>query len=52
MEAWTGLIRFRIGIGGGLWEDNINIDLQDVLYGRMDWIDPVQDSDRWRALGG
>ena len=37
-------------IGGGLWEDNINIDLQDVLYGRMDWIDPVQDRDRWRAV--
>jgi hypothetical protein len=31
------------------WEDNIKIDLQEVGWG-MDWIDLVQDKDRWRAL--
>ena len=32
------------------WEDNIGIDLQQVGYGGMDWIDLFQDEDRWRAL--
>jgi hypothetical protein len=32
------------------WEDNIKIDLQEVGWGGMDWIDMAQDRDRWRAL--
>ena len=32
------------------WEDNIKMDLQEVGCGGMDWIDLVQDTDRWRAL--
>jgi len=32
------------------WEDNIQVDLQEVGYGGMDWIDVAQDRDRWRAL--
>ena len=32
------------------WEDNIEIDLQEVGYGGMDWTDLAQDRDRWRAL--
>jgi len=32
------------------WEDNIKIDLQEVGCGGMDWIDLVQDGERWRAL--
>jgi len=32
------------------WEDNIKIDLQEVGYGVMDWIELAQDRDRWRAL--
>jgi hypothetical protein len=31
------------------WEDNINMDLQEVGWG-MDWIELAQDRDRWRAL--
>jgi hypothetical protein len=29
------------------WEDNIKMDLQEVGWGGMDWIDMVQDRDRW-----
>ena len=32
------------------WEDNINMDLQEVGYGDMDWIELAQDKNRWRAL--
>jgi len=32
------------------WEDNIKMNLQEVGCGVMDWIDLVQDRDRWRAL--
>jgi len=32
------------------WEDNIKMDLQEVGCGGMDWIEPAQDTDRWRAL--
>jgi hypothetical protein len=32
------------------WEDNIKIDLQELGYGGVDWIDLIQDRDRWREL--
>jgi hypothetical protein len=32
------------------WEDNIKMDLQEVVYGGLDWIELAQDRDRWRAL--
>jgi hypothetical protein len=32
------------------WEDNIKMDLQEVGWGDMDWIDMAQDRDRWQAL--
>ena len=32
------------------WEDNINMDLQEVSCGGMDWIELAQDRDRWRVL--
>ena len=32
------------------WEDNIKMDLQEVGFGIMDWIELAQVRDRWRAL--
>ena len=32
------------------WEDNIKMDLQEMGWGAMDWIDLTQDRDRWSAL--
>ena len=29
------------------WEDNSKMDLQEVGYGDMDWIELAQDRDRW-----
>jgi hypothetical protein len=32
------------------WEDNIKMDLQEVGFGGLDWIELTQDRDRWWAL--
>jgi hypothetical protein len=32
------------------WEKNIKMDLQEVGWDCMAWIDMAQDRDRWRAL--
>ena len=32
------------------WEDNIKMDLREVVYWGMDWIDLAQDRDRWQVL--
>ena len=32
------------------WEDNIKMDLQEMGFGVMDWIELAQDRDRWRAF--
>jgi hypothetical protein len=38
-----GKLRFR-------WEDNIEMDLRQIRWGAMDWIDLAGDRDHWRAL--
>jgi hypothetical protein len=32
------------------WEDNIKMDLREIRFGDVDWINLAQDRDRWRAL--
>jgi hypothetical protein len=34
----------------GRWDDNINMDVQEVFCGGIDWIDLAQDRDKCRAL--
>ena len=55
----TGVYRVLVGKPEGKrplgrprrrWEDNSKMDLQEVGCGGMDWIELVQDRDRWRAL--
>jgi hypothetical protein len=32
------------------WVDNIKIDVSEIEWDGMDWIDLAQDRDQWRAL--
>jgi len=32
------------------WEDNIRMDLREVGWWCVDWMELAQDRDRWRAL--
>jgi hypothetical protein len=32
------------------WEDGIGMDLREIGWGSVDWIQLAQDSDRWRAV--
>jgi hypothetical protein len=32
------------------WEDTIRIDLREIGWGGMGWIDLAQDRDQWRVL--
>ena len=59
MEERRGLCRILAGKPEGKrplgrprrrWEDNIKTDLQEVGCEGMDWIDLVQERDRWPAL--
>jgi hypothetical protein len=35
---------------GCRWLNNIEMDLREIGWDDMDWIDLTQDRDRWRAL--
>jgi hypothetical protein len=32
------------------WEEGIRIDLREIGWGSVEWIQLAQDRDRWRAL--
>jgi hypothetical protein len=54
--------RFIQGFGGGTrqklplrrprhrWEDNIKMDLQELVWGSMDWLGLVHNRERWQAF--
>jgi hypothetical protein len=33
-----------------MWADNIKLDLREIEWDSVDWIDMAQDRDKWRAL--
>jgi hypothetical protein len=33
-----------------MWVDNIKIDLREIAWDDVNWIDLAQDKDNWRAL--
>jgi hypothetical protein len=39
-----------LGRPGGRWEDNTEKDLQEAIFGGMDWIALAQHRDGWRAV--
>jgi hypothetical protein len=39
-----------LGRSSHRWEDNIQMDLQEVEWGGMDWIDLDEDRERWQAF--
>ena len=39
-----------LGRPRGRWEDSIKMDLQEVGCGSVDWIEMIQDRDRWREF--
>jgi hypothetical protein len=39
-----------LGRPNSRWVDNIRMDLGEVGWGDVDWIDLTQDRNRWRAL--
>jgi hypothetical protein len=43
-------VRGPLGRSRCRWEDNIKMDLQEVEWEGVDWIDMAQDRDRWRAV--
>ena len=49
---WWGNLREREPLGRTRrrWEDNIKMDLQEVEGGCGDWMELVQDRERWQAL--
>jgi hypothetical protein len=37
-------------VGIRRWVDNIKMDLREIGWDGLDWIDMAQDRDQWRAL--
>jgi hypothetical protein len=40
----------RLGRSRRRWVDNIEMDLREIGWDGMDWIDLAQDMGQWRAL--
>jgi hypothetical protein len=39
-----------LGRGRRRWEDNVRMDLREMGWSGMDWIDLAQDRNQWRAF--
>jgi hypothetical protein len=40
----------QLGRSRHRWEDNIEMDLREIKWGGVDWINIAEDRDQWRAL--
>jgi hypothetical protein len=40
----------RMGSARRRWEDGIRMDLEEIVWGGVEWIHLAQDRDRWRAV--
>ena len=52
-NMYEGLFNVQIKTGywrDCRWEDNVEMDFQEVDLGAMDWIAMAQDRESWRAL--
>jgi len=49
---WVGKLEGKgpLGRPRRRWEDNIKMDLEEVGFGGMDWIELAQDRDRWALV--
>ena len=50
--CWWGKGKRPLGRPRRRWEENIKMDLQEVGWGRGDWMELAQDREGWRALMG
>ena len=50
-RLWWGKPEWKRGLGGPIrrWEDNIKVDLKEMCWEVVDWIDLAHDKDKWRA---
>jgi hypothetical protein len=39
-----------LGIPRHIWVDNIKMDLKEIGWGGMNWVDLAEDRDQWRAV--
>jgi hypothetical protein len=52
LQGSGGKVRKRRPLGSSRrrWEDNIKIDVGEIGWSSMYWMDLTQDRDQWRAL--
>jgi len=49
-EYIARVLLFQYFKARGRWEDNIRMDLREMQWEGMEWINLAQDSDQWRTL--
>jgi hypothetical protein len=50
IECWWESEKRPLGRPRRKWVDKIKMDLREIGWGGMDWIDLTQDTDQWMAL--
>jgi hypothetical protein len=50
MNIYLKYVKRPLGRPRRRWVDNTKMDLREIGWGGMDWIDLAQDRDQWGAL--